>query len=329
MLARLPFSFTKQLARHDADFDQPDRSIVAGAISHLIRDRELDGIQPKSLRGGYIFPAVAVLDALEPGATVASLTYDEVRALVLAQLARGYAPQTVRSKHLPLVRMVLVQEGLEDFTPLIRRRQAALLEGAPIPRPIFEPEELHDLWHRIRTFKSTRALPSRRADLAILRMAGQRMVRLCEFARVQVEDFDEGRRALTIAKPKDRSNPRVLPLSSTLMNDCRSLRGDRTSGALVVGGERRIRRACESWQRRLNEPRLTFQGLRASCATALEAQGAPYSALQAALGHARGSKATLLYTRSIRRRLLEELARLDSSAVRRDSAVREGPELFP
>lgn len=266
-----------------------------------------------SIKATYMFPGAALLRLLPPRLPITELRFDVIREYCIASLEAGYAPQTVREKHLTLIRSLLYFADQRDDTPEVRRRLASRLKGRAIPPPVFTADEMRALWDGIRAYRSYRHFPARLSDLAILQLAGHGGIRCFEMSRIGAADFDRARSVLNIRDPKDASNPRVLPLTPLLWSACERLSKARVQGPLIVGGIRRIRLAAERWQRRLDEPRLTIRNLRRSLATALDAQGAPIAVIQAVLGHKRGSRQTLLYIESTHQQTRDELSRIEET----------------
>lgn len=318
---KLPASFIRALKRHG---NEP--GTLAADIVTLIEERRRDGLTEPTIRGGYIYPAAALLRHLRPGLRSDELTVDVLRDYVTAALEAGYAPRTVSKQHLGLVRMTLQGVGLRDITREVRRRMASALAPRSLPPEVFSPEELRALFQRVISYRSRHYLPSRWKHLAIFRLAGMRAIRALELSRVQIEtDVDLERGQLYVRKAKVAAHPRVVQLSAVLVEDVAELAGDRTEGPLVAGGARAIGVAVETWQRRLREPRLTMRNLRRSCASALDAQGAPLAVVRDVLGHSRDSRQTLLYLGTTRQRLRRELECLDHLADPLDSASSRRP----
>jgi len=285
------------------------------ALDAVIERARLAGVSRASLRGVYDYPARALRRDVGDIA-LAALDVKAVQRFVCCALERGYAPSTIKGKHLPMIRRVLRFAGLPDSSTEARSNMRTALRRRGVGGPYFEPDELRDLLLRVACFRANRPTPRHREDLALFRIVAARGLRTGELARVLLErDLDLRRGSISILS-KDAAHPRTVHLSEQLLDDVRALAGGRLRGPLVRGGARQMNHCCEAWKLRLREPRLNLRALRRSCATALDEFGAPFAVLRDVLGHVQDSAQTARYLGGATRRRLLELRRLDEHLSR-------------
>lgn len=297
-----PERFLAALQRHGGAAGL-SHDTVGATICAVAHERKLDRLPDSSIRSTYGWPGARILDRLAPGAKVADLDFDTVRTLAQSLRDDGLSARTVRDKDLALVRMCRAHHGLENVVRPVTRRLRRLLALDPEDIEVFSAEEVSELSRRIMEFEGERALPARRAHVAILRFMWLRAIRCEEFGRVRIVDFDHHRATLSVLQAKSPTTPRIIPLCTQLLDDARVLIGQRAKGLLVAGGARAIRNAAYIWAKRLEEPRLQCVVLRQSAATILAEQGATQAEIGEFLGHSRGSRHTARYCIARRQRM--------------------------
>lgn len=307
----IPRSLATALARHECDvLAETDDGRLATAILAHATDRLDDGLSVASVRGMISYPGAALLRLTPPGCLLADLDLDGTRRLVADALAAGYTPQTIKGKHLQLLRALFHRAQVPDVVGEVKRRMRSALAHRYTPPPAFTAEEFAAMFRRIQEHPGK--LRTRRRDLAVIRLLALRAIRTGELARVRIErDIHLSVPCIDISQPKVRAYPRRIELSAELAADARQLVGHRTSGPLVEGGERRVNAILETWKHRLGEPRLNQRHLRRSCATDLSAQGAPLPVIRDVLGHVHGSPQTPRYLLGDAERVRSELRRFE------------------
>lgn len=306
-----PPALLHALAQHGRDLEEGSEydGRLATAITSHIRERLGDGVSSASVRGMVSYPGRALLDLTPPGVTLAALDVDALRDVVTRALGAGYCPTTIKGKHLQLVRVLCQRYGEHDAVGEVKRRMRAVLAYAYAPPPRFTADDLACLFRRIAEYPQR--LRTRRRDLAVIRLLALRAIRMSELARIQIRgDVHLSIPALDI-KSKVRRLPRRVELSAGLADDVRALSNGRTTGPLVLGGEKTINSLLEKWKGRLDEPRLNQRHLRRSCASELAYNGAPLPVLRATLGHARNSAQTVRYLLDDAQRTREALRTLE------------------
>lgn len=279
-------------------------------LDAVIENARLAGVTPASIRGVYEFPARALRRDIGD-IPMEDLDVATVQAYVCAALARGYAPSTVKGKHLAVLARACALAGVPNPCPAARKAMHTALRRRNVGGPYFEPDELRDVLARVEAYSCGRPIPRRRADLAVFRLVASRGVRTGELARVRIERDIDLKRGSIVIHSKDTAHPRVIFLGEGLVEELRALIGDRVVGPLVPGGAHQLNHMCTVWQRRLGEKNLNLRVLRRSCASTLDELGAPFAVIRDVLGHVQDSAQTARYLGGSRRRRLAELRRLD------------------
>lgn len=177
----------------------------------------------------------------------------------------------------------------------------------------------------VRGLKDAREIqiPSREADADLLSLLGTTGVRTGELGRVRICDVDLKRGTIRVREPKDRGNPRDLPLSPDLApiverlleaarsRDARQPASKRlgSQAPLVYDSMNRITNLCRRWKPRLEEPRLAGRTFRSSYLTDLASNGVAANNIMQLAGHRRLST-TDRYVQAVSRQNAEHAASL-------------------
>lgn len=315
---------------YSAGTERPPLSLRQ-ALESVATEARASGLAERTVSGAYEAPARAVMRYLGGNQALASIGFEEIRAMVRRCLAENLTACTVRRNYLRVLRLAFRSHGwADDENPVhavLRNMRAALRVSRP-PITYFEPEELHDVLRRVAEYRapSGRRLRRQPRDLAVFRIVAFRGIRCYELERVRIERDVDVRGGTLRIESKCVTVPRTVRLSPALRDDLITLVAARTHGALIEGGARTLNSICEVWKRRLDEPRLNLRNLRRSMATALDDAGAGLAGIANALGHVPGSPHTNRYVGEVRRRTAEAFTRIERDHPRPPVAGASPPQ---
>ena len=250
------------------------------------------------------------------------LTEAELSYAVREALTRGRSPNTLREKDLPLLDRAFRLAGLQSPVPAVRSAFRVALKPRRQLVAVLRLEDLRRILHAMRHGEFTHKLRGRHVvtDLAardlhadLVELLAITGIRSGELARLKTSDFSLASRILRIPIPKDRSNPRVVPVpTASVLTVQRLIAQAAPDGRVVPGGMAFVSCALARWAKRLDEPRLNARALRHFYATELCRRGAPLPSVRDAMGH-RSLETTNRYAHGLIDPLRETVAGLGAA----------------
>lgn len=200
--------------------------------------------------------------------------------------------------------------------PVEEARKRLKLRRTNRRRSFLTPAEVKDLLHRVRSMELSRPCPARERHADILTLVAFTGIRSGELCRCKVEDLEleADPPALVIPQPKDRSNPRRVPLAGAGLAAAKRLAKTSAEAEeeLLIPGDSKnyVGNIVRRWQDRLDEPRLSLRTLRHSFVTALLFEGVEPVQVMFLAGH-KSLTTTMKYVHEIRDRSAEAVERLN------------------
>lgn len=264
------------------------------ALERVAIDAKARGLQPITIERQLQAHAKFLLSYWEADAPLLALTVDEIEGFVRAALEHGRAPATLKTKDLPLLDAAFRLAGFESPIPEVRKRMRAVLKARTLePRaPSFE--EIGEVLRRIRTERFTHKLrgheqetelEGRERHAALIELLACTGIRAGELERLELEDVDLERGSIAVRKAKDRANPRVLPIPSSIVPSLRRLLASVPPGQRPFPDMSTLGARLARWRKRLGAPWLNARALRHAYATKLADSGASLAAVMKGMGH--------------------------------------------
>lgn len=175
---------------------------IGEAVARRIAEARAAGVQANTLGLYESLGNRFSGEVWHPSTRLAALTPDELVAYVRKAKDLGRAPNTIIEKDLVFLGSLFGLAGLSSPVGEARKRLGGTLRRKTRHRDIFDPEEIKGLLRRVRN-------PEHRAIFTLAAYTG---IRFGEILRCKIGDLDAKRNELVIPEPKDRSNPRRIPL---------------------------------------------------------------------------------------------------------------------
>lgn len=329
------FAETEELRARRARRVEGGPLSISGALAAVVRDGRRRRLQRNTLRQHLLGHARYWLRFWEPHSPLEEIDAQELGWAVSEALARGRHPNTLRGKDLPILDRAFrlarlpspVASVREEFRVALRpRRTLARVLRLEDVRRILAGIRFGDFSHKVRSkhVETDLAARERHADLAeLIACTG---IRCGELARVEVKDFDLRVGILRIPLPKDRSNPRAVPIPPSLRPAVeRLLAAAEPSGLLFPGGMAYVTLALHRWSKRLGEPGFHARALRHFYATQLYNADTPLTDVRDALGH-KNIATTDRYVHGSSDALARQVQRLGAALAGGDAAGAPGEQ---
>lgn len=274
---------------------------LCGALAAVVKDGRARGLERITLRNHLISHSRFLLRMWKPGAALSSIDRTEVEWLVRESLKGGRHPNTLRGKDLPLLHRAFVLAKLESPVPEVRQRMRSALKAKTLRGEGIDLEDVSAILDRMRheAFLDSKGrelqLPSRRRHADLVQLLAVTGLRSAELCRVRVQDFRQGAEMLAVESPKDRANPREVPVPAAARPAVFRLIAQARGGVLVPGGMRTLSPMFQRWGKRLGI-RLNARMLRSFYISHLLRSGAPPQVVRDLAGH-RSLRTTNIYAR--------------------------------
>ena len=277
------------LKDHLRMFGAAGAGTLGGALQRVIDDARERGVEEVSLRNNYENPARAITSGyLNANSALEEVTEETVRWFVREALEDGLSPNTLRTSYLRVLGAAFDVAGLHSPVKAARVSMRNALKPRRFEGAYLTIPELGQLIYRMSTWSEGRYSPGRsqahQTDLVILLCTTG--IRCHEMGRILKPDVDLERQLIRIREPKDRSNPRTVPIAPiALKASARIIAGLKEGQGLAK--ESTLSSMAQRWRNRLDIDNFRgAQSLRRSFASGLESVGAPFSVTRDLLGHA-------------------------------------------
>ena len=250
---------------------------IGEAVARRIADAKASGVEAVTIGlyeslgkrfSGFVW---------HPSTSLAAVTPDELVAYVRKAKELGRGVNTIIEKDLVFLSSLFDLAGIAP-NPVkdARKKLGKSLRLVARRRAVFLPHEVPALLERIAERNQ------KHADVfALVAHTGIRAGELCRLGK---EDLDLVKKVLHVGAPKDRANPRTIPL----VDDVAAAAGRLHEAAeemVVAGGMNFLRSIVRRWKDRLDEPRLTLRTLRHTFVTTLLLEGVAPATVMFLAGH--------------------------------------------
>lgn len=242
---------------------------------------------------------------------IRAFNVDSVRYAVREALRQGRSTTTVRNHYLMHLHQAFKLAGLPSPVPEARQRMRSQLKAKYMPPPVMTREEVEHHLMRIRSYPRIGRNPllTQERDADLFELVAFTGIRHGELARARVADLDRAAMRLRVPNPKDRGNPRTIPLPGRLKPVLERLCTGKRTAHKIAPKESALNAIVHTWKSRLDEPRWNFRQLRHAYATGLLRAGATVVDVGKLLGHAPNSMSTMRYLHALDQGLEDAVTR--------------------
>lgn len=267
---------------------------IVRALAAVVWDARARGLQRITIRRHLLYEARWWLEWWEGEDPLELVDEEAVLRVVRTALAEGRSPETLRTKDLHFLDRTFRQSGLQSPVPAVKARASAALKGRRQQGPVLLLEELQRILERVRSERFVHRLRGREVETVIperehhadlMLLVALTGIRCGEVARLRVADIEIERGILAVQLPKDRSNPRRIPISEPARAAIERLLSRALPDGRLISSMAYLSCAIGRWSRRLDEPLLHARGLRHFLGTELLRRGAPITSVRDVLGH--------------------------------------------
>lgn len=257
------------------------------ALRRVCIEAELRGLPAETIREFYLSHCSFLRRCWRAETPLGAIDVQEVCWMLNEALRAGRSPNTLRKQDLMVLNQAFQFAGLASPVPEAKRKMASALRARPVLRRALSMGEIATIAEMIRIAERRQAKVEDGKQVAalILVLAGTGL-RAGELGRMRVADVNLAGRMLEVPRPKDRANPRAIPIPEAIVPAFELLlAGAAEDGTVWPGGMKRLSNRLHRWSEAIQEPRLNARALRHAYATHIAHSGASIAGLQALMGH--------------------------------------------
>lgn len=264
-----------------------DQTTLDAALRRVCIEAEHRGLPRETVHEYYRCHSNFLLRCWRAETPLGAIDVEEVCWMIGESLRGGRSPNTLRKQDLAILHQAFGFAGLPSPIPDAKRRMASALRPRPVLRRALSMGEIATIAELIRIAERRQAKVEDGKQVAalILVLAGTGL-RAGELGRMRVADVNLAGRMLEVPRPKDRANPRAVPIPEAIVPALELLlAGAADDGTVWPGGMKRLSNRLHRWSHAIGEPRLNARALRHAYATHIAHSGASIAGLQALMGH--------------------------------------------